>query len=147
MKKTEDAPKRKGKGGAKGVNVYVMIPPEPFRRGPPLNSTTFLRLKSTKKKRRTTPSSIVSEGHRIVSCLVMKYLRNSRHTISPQKHCHQSPKHLRDKYALTTLMSPRYSNITSSMSSRCTSPGRCQPTTPPSTMVCLPVSGSRQTRS
>ena len=23
------------------------------------------------------------------------------HTISPQKHCHQSPKHLRDKYALT----------------------------------------------
>ena len=52
MKKTEDAPKRKGKGGAEGVNVYVMIPPEPFQRGPPLNSTAFLRLKSTKKKRR-----------------------------------------------------------------------------------------------
>lgn len=33
-------------------NVYVMIPPKPFRRGPPLDSTTFLRLKSTKKKRR-----------------------------------------------------------------------------------------------
>ena len=25
------------------------------------------------------------------------------HTISPQKHCHQSPKHLRDKYALTAV--------------------------------------------
>ena len=81
--------------------MYVLIPPKPFRRGPPLNSTALLRLKSTKEKRRTTPTSIVSEGHRIVSCLVMKYLRNSRHTISPQKHCHQSPKHLRDKYALT----------------------------------------------
>ena len=46
------------------------------------------------------PSSIVFEGHHIVLCLAMKRLRNSRHTISPQKHCHQSPKHLRDKYAL-----------------------------------------------
>ena len=41
-----------GKGGDKEENVYVMIPPKPFQRGPPLNSTAFLRLKSTKKKRR-----------------------------------------------------------------------------------------------
>ena len=41
----------------------------------------------------------------------MKYLRNSRHTISPQKHCHQSPKHLRDKYALTLGMVARHSSI------------------------------------
>ena len=40
------------KGEDKEENVYVMIPPKPFRRGPPLNSTAFLRLKSTKKKRR-----------------------------------------------------------------------------------------------
>ena len=93
--------KVQGKGGDKEENVYVMIPPEPFQRGPPLNSTALLRLKSTKKKCRTMPSSIVFEGHRIFSCLVMKRLINSRHTISPQKHCHQSPKHLRDKYALT----------------------------------------------
>ena len=52
MKKSDDAPKCKGKGGAQGENVYVMIPPEPFQRGPPLNSTAFLRLKSTEKKRR-----------------------------------------------------------------------------------------------
>ena len=44
--------KGKGKGGAEEENVYVMIPPEPFRREPPLNSTAFLRLKSTRKKRR-----------------------------------------------------------------------------------------------
>ena len=49
MKKMEDAPKRKGKGGAKGVNVYVMIPLEPFQRGPPLNSTAILRLKPPKR--------------------------------------------------------------------------------------------------
>ena len=42
--------------------VYVMIPPKPFQHGPPLNSTTFLRLKSTEKKRRQTPSSIVFAG-------------------------------------------------------------------------------------
>ena len=101
MKKTEDAPKGKGKGGAEGVYVHVMIPPKPFQRGPPLNSTAFLRLKSTEKKRRKTPSSIVFEGHQTILCLVMKRLKYSRHTISPQKHCHQSPKHLRDKYALT----------------------------------------------
>ena len=75
--------------------------PKPFQRGPPLNSTTFLRLKSTEKKRRETPSSIVFEGHQIVLCLVMICLKYSMHTISPQKHCHQSPKQLRDKYALT----------------------------------------------
>ena len=40
--------KRRGQEG----DVYVMIPPKPFQRGPPLNSTAFLRLKSTKKKRR-----------------------------------------------------------------------------------------------
>ena len=34
--------KVKGKGGAEEENVYVMIPPEPFQRGPPLNSTAFL---------------------------------------------------------------------------------------------------------
>ena len=89
--------KRKGQEG----DVYVMIPPKPFRRRPPLNSTAFLRLKSTKKKRRKTPSSIVFEGQQTVLCLAMKCPGNSRHTISPQKHCHQSPKHLRDKYALT----------------------------------------------
>src|SRR3990170_5588901 len=101
MKKTEDAPKRKGKGGAEGVNMYVMIPPEPFRRGPPLNSTAFLRLKSTEKKHRDTPSSLGSKGHRIVLCLDMRYLKCSMDTISPQMHCHQSPKPLREKYALT----------------------------------------------
>lgn len=84
-----------------GRNVYVMIPPETFRHGPPLSSTAFLRLKSTKKKCRKTPSSIVFEGHQTVLCLARKRLGNSRHTISPQTHCHQSPKHLRDKYALT----------------------------------------------
>jgi len=47
--KTEEAPRKKE--GIKG-DVYVMIPPKPFQRGPPLNSTAFLRLKSTKKKRR-----------------------------------------------------------------------------------------------
>ena len=47
--KTEESPRKKE--GIKG-DVYVMIPPKPFQRGPPLNSTTFLRLKSTKKKRR-----------------------------------------------------------------------------------------------
>ena len=66
----------------------------PFRRGPPLNSTALLRLNSTKEKRRTTPASTVSEGHRFVLCLMMKYLRDSRHTINPHTHCHQSPKHL-----------------------------------------------------
>ena len=40
--------KRRGQEG----DVYVMIPPKLFRGGPPLNSTAFLRLKSTKKKRR-----------------------------------------------------------------------------------------------
>ena len=66
----------------------------PFRRGPPLNSMTLLRLNSTKEKCRTTPTSIVSEGHRIVLYLMMRNLRDSRHTISPHEHCHQSPKHL-----------------------------------------------------
>ena len=41
----------KEEGGDKG-DVYVMIPPKPFQSGPPLNSTAFLRLKSTKKERR-----------------------------------------------------------------------------------------------
>ena len=48
-RKTEEAPRKKE--GIKG-DVYVMIPPKPFQRGPSLNSTAFLRLKSTKKKRR-----------------------------------------------------------------------------------------------
>ena len=52
MRKTEDAPRCKGKGGAEEENVYVMIPPEPSRSGPPLDSMAFLRLNSTKKKRR-----------------------------------------------------------------------------------------------
>ena len=47
--KAEDAPReRRGQEG----DMYVMIPPKPFRRGPPLNSMAFLRLKSTKKKHR-----------------------------------------------------------------------------------------------
>ena len=91
----------KGKVVQKGVDVYVMIPPKPFQSEPPLNSTTFLRLKSTEKKHREPPSLIGSEGQRIVLCLDMRYLKCSMHTISPQTHCHQSPKHLRDKYALT----------------------------------------------
>ena len=33
-------------------------------------------------------------------------LKLSKHTISPQKHSHQSRKHLRDKYALTPDHSP-----------------------------------------
>ena len=40
--------KRRGQEG----DVYVMIPPKPFRCIPPLNSMAFLLLKSTKKKRR-----------------------------------------------------------------------------------------------
>ena len=36
----EEAPRKKE--GIKG-DVYVMIPPKPFQRGPPLNSTSFLR--------------------------------------------------------------------------------------------------------
>ena len=67
----------------------------------PLNSMAFLRLNSTEKKHRETPSSIGSEGHRIVLCLDMKYLKCSMHTISLQMHGHQSPKPLRQKYALT----------------------------------------------
>ena len=101
---TREARKRRklqGKRRGQEGDVYVMIPPKPFQRGPPLNSTAFLRLKSTEKKRRETPSSIVFEGHQIVLCLDMIYLKCSMHTISPQKHCHQSPKQLRDKYALT----------------------------------------------
>ena len=58
----EESSKLQGKGGGKEGDVYMMIPPEPFRRRPPLNSTAFLRLKSTEKKRRQTPSSIVFEG-------------------------------------------------------------------------------------
>ena len=100
---TEDAPKSQRKGGAKGTDVYVMIPPKPFQIGPPLNSMAFLRLKSTEKKRKEASSSIGFEGHQIVLYLVMKCLKYSEHTISPQKHCHQSPKQLRDKYALTTV--------------------------------------------
>ena len=48
-RKTEEAPRKK-----EGIkrDVYVMIPPKPFQHGPPLNGTAFLRLKSTKKKRR-----------------------------------------------------------------------------------------------
>ena len=90
----------KGKVVQKGVNVYVMIPPKPFQSGPPLNSTAFLRLKSTEKKRRETPSSIVFEGHQTVLCLVMICLKYSMHMISPQKHCHQSQKQLRDNMPL-----------------------------------------------
>ena len=48
-RRTKEAPWKKE--GIKG-DVYVMIPPKPFQRGPPLNSMAFLRLKSTKKKRR-----------------------------------------------------------------------------------------------
>jgi hypothetical protein len=88
----------------KGTDVYALIPPKPFRRGPPLNSTAFLQLKSTEKKRRETPSSLGSEGHRIVLCLDMRYLKCSMHTISPQMHCHQSPKPHREEYALTPSM-------------------------------------------
>ena len=47
--KMEEAPRKKE--GIKG-DVYVMIPPKPFQREPPLNSTAFLQLKSTKKKHR-----------------------------------------------------------------------------------------------
>ena len=90
-RKTEEAPRKKE--GIKG-DVYVMIPPKPFQRGPPLNSTAFLRLKSIKRKRRKAPSSSVFEGHPIVLCLAEKSLESSWHTISPQMHCHQSPKHL-----------------------------------------------------
>ena len=95
----------KGNVVQKGVDVYVMIPPKPFQSRPPLNSMTFLRLKSTERKRRETPSSIVFEGHQTVLCLVMICLKYSMHMISPQKHCHQSPKLLRDKYALTAINS------------------------------------------
>ena len=95
---TKESPRKKE--GIKG-DVYVMIPPKPFQRGPPLNSMAFLRLKSTKKKHRETSSSIGSDGHRIFLCLDMRYLKCSMHTISPQMHCHQSPKPLREKYALT----------------------------------------------
>ena len=90
-----------GKVVQKGVDVYVLIPPKPFQCGPPLNSTAFLRLKSTEKKHRETLSSISSEGYQIILCLDTVYLKCSLHTISPRKHCHQSPKLLRDKHALT----------------------------------------------
>ncbi|XBI62663.1 hypothetical protein VPH35_043239 [Triticum aestivum] len=70
----------KGKVVQKGTYVYVMIPPKPFQRGPPLNSMTFLRLKSTGKKRRETPSSISSKGHQ--NRLVL------RHDISEMLNAH-----------------------------------------------------------
>ena len=95
----------KGKVVQKGTDVNVLIPPKPFQRGPPLNSTTFIRLKSTEKKRRETPSSIVFKGHQIVLCLLMICLKSSMHTISLQMHCHQSPKQQRDKYTLTLVRS------------------------------------------
>ena len=66
-----------------------------------LNSMAFLRLKYTEKKCREPPSSIGSEGHRIVLCLEMRYLKCSMHTINPKMYCHQSPKPHRKKYALT----------------------------------------------
>ena len=65
--------------------VYVMIPPKPFQSEAPLNSTAFLRLQSTEKNRREAPSSRSSEGHQVVLCLYMRYLKCSMHTISPQK--------------------------------------------------------------
>lgn len=34
-------PKKRGVG-AKGTDVYVLIPPKPFQRRPPLNGTAFL---------------------------------------------------------------------------------------------------------
>ena len=46
-RKTEEAPRKKE--GIKG-DVYVMIPPKPFQRGPPLNSTAFLRRKVEKRR-------------------------------------------------------------------------------------------------
>ena len=42
-------------------------------------------------------------GNRLVP--MDESLKELTHTISPHKHCHQSPKHLRDKYALTPVIS------------------------------------------
>ena len=68
--KAEDAPRER-----RGLerDVYVMIPPKPFRRGPPLNSTAFLRLKSTKKKRRKDAvfNSLRGAPNRLVPSNVM----------------------------------------------------------------------------
>ena len=61
--------RRESGGSSKGEGeVYVMMPPKPFRRGPPLNSTAFLRLKSTKKKRRkdTVFNSLRGAPNRLV---------------------------------------------------------------------------------
>ena len=88
---------QRSKGTVVQRNKRVRVDPAPTL----LNSTAFLRLKSTKKKHRETPSSLGSEGHRIVLYLDMRYLKCSMHMISLQMHCDQSPKPHREKYALT----------------------------------------------
>src|SRR5215216_3006514 len=81
-----------------------MIPPKPFQSGPLLIVRLSYDLNPSKRNEGKTPSSIDSEGQRIVLCLNMRYLKCSMHTISPQKHCHQSPKPRGVKYALTLTM-------------------------------------------
>ena len=107
----EDAPKSQRKGGAERNICVRDDSTQPFQHGPPLNSMAFLRLKSTETKCRERPSSIIFEGHQIILCLGMIYLKCSMHTISPQNHCHQSPKLLRDKYALTMGFSAPFLSI------------------------------------
>ena len=92
--KTKDAPKCQRKGGAKGEDVYVMIPPKPFQSGPLLIVRLSYDSNPPKRNVEKTSSSSVFEGHPIVLCLAMKCLEYSRHTISPQMRCHQPPKHL-----------------------------------------------------
>ena len=89
-RKTEEAPRKEGIKG----DMYVMIPPKPFQRGPLLIVRLSYDSNPPKRNVEKTPSSSVFEGHPIVLCLAEKSLESSWHTISPQMHCHQSPKHL-----------------------------------------------------
>ena len=90
-----------GKGGDKEENVYMMIPPEPFRREPPLNSTAFLRLKSTKKKRRKDVVFISLRGapNRLVPSKEVSVILMA-HDLSANA-LSSITKTLRDKYVLT----------------------------------------------
>ena len=63
----------------------------------------LLRLKTIETEtKETTPSSLKAPRGKNRVMPMNESPKNSTHMISPQKHCHQSPKLLRERYALTT---------------------------------------------
>ena len=95
-----NTPRSSSKGGAEG-NVYVRFHPKLSKADPLLIVRLSYHSNPPKRNVGKTLSALDSEGQRIVLCLKMRYLKCSMHTVSPQMHCHQSPKPLRDKYVLT----------------------------------------------